>query len=138
MRRLILDTQCLLSAVAGHSQGRQTPLALLWQDFRRRELTLVFGETSLLEVQRVLDYPAVARLGITPGTAFTAAKDLLMLGEYCAPVPAHQWPSLSDRGDWFLLDLLYHSAADALLTRDRQVLKAGRALGLPVQPPEAE
>lgn len=135
MKRLILDTQCLLSAVSGHSQGLSTPLALLWQGFRRREVTLVFSEASLLEIQRVLDYSGVSRLGITPGTAFIAASDLLMLGEYHSPVTASTWPSLSDRGDWFLFDLLYHSAADALVSRDRQVLKAGQALGLPVVRP---
>ena len=135
MNRLILDTQCLLSAVSAASRGQETPLAQLWRGFRRREVLLVFSETSLLEVQRVLDYAGVARLGITSGTAFAAARDLLRLGEYHAAVPAYEWPSLSDPKDWFLLDLLFHSGADALLTRDRQVLKAGAALGLPVRAP---
>lgn len=136
MRRLILDTQCFLSAVAAHAHGRDTALARTWQAFRTRELGLVFGETLLLEIQRVLDYPSVARLGISAGMAFTAATELLLLGEYAAPVPAISWPTLSDRNDWHLFDLLYHTGADALVTRDVQVLKAGRVLGMPVFSPD--
>ncbi|SEJ92995.1 hypothetical protein SAMN04488058_1408 [Deinococcus reticulitermitis] len=62
MRRLILETQFLLSEVSAASWGRETPLAQIWREFRRRELALVFSEASLLEVQRVLDSPAVAPL----------------------------------------------------------------------------
>lgn len=135
MKRLILDTQCLLSAISAYHQGKTTPLATLWSEFRRREMLLVFSEPLLLEVQRVLDYPSTTRLGITSGQAFAASSSLLMLGEYHAPVPRYSWPSLSDPNDWFLLDLLYYSAADALVTRDRRVLRAGQALGLPVRAP---
>ena len=55
MTRLILDTQCLLSAISASHQGRGTPLATLWGGFRRREVMLVFSEPLLLEVRRVLD-----------------------------------------------------------------------------------
>ncbi len=136
MRRLILDTQCLLSAVAAHAQGRETVLARIWREFRTRETQLVFGEELLLEVGRVLDYPSVARLGITSGTAFAAAANLLLLGEYHAPVPRYAWPSLSDPKDWHLFDLLYLAQPDALITRDARVLAAGRALRMPVRTPE--
>lgn len=136
MRRLILDTQCLLSAVAAHAQGRDTKLAHVWRTFRARETQLVFGEALLLETQRVLDYASVARLGITSGMAFAAAADLLLLGKYHAPVVRHSWPSLSDPNDWHLLDLLYVAQPDALVTRDARVLAAGRALGMPVKMPE--
>ncbi|WP_102125539.1 PIN domain-containing protein [Deinococcus planocerae] len=137
MRRLILDTQCLLSAVAAYAQGRETTLARVWYEFRTRETQLVFGEELLLEVGRVLDYPSVARLGISSGTAFAAAANLLLLGEYHAPVPRNAWPSLSDPNDWHLLDLLYSAQADALVTRDARVLAAGKALKMPVKTPEA-
>lgn len=135
MTRLILDTQCLLSALSGYHQNKNTPLALLWAQFRRREVILVFSEASLSEVQRVLDYPSITRLKITSGQAFAAASQLLMLGEYHAPVPTYSWPSLADRKDWFLLDLLYHSGADALISRDKRVVQAGTTLGLPIRQP---
>ncbi|GAA5504092.1 hypothetical protein Dxin01_03860 [Deinococcus xinjiangensis] len=135
MNRLILDTQCLLSAISGYHQDRETSLASIWAAFRRREVVLVFSEASLSELQRVLDYPGVTRLNITSGQAFAAASQLLMLGEYHAPVPSYSWPSLTDKKDWFLLDLLYHSEADALISRDKRVLEAGVALGLPVREP---
>ena len=111
-------------------------MARIWRDFRTREIQLVFSEILLLEVQRVLDYPSVARLGISSGTAFSAATELLLLGEYHAPLPHFNWPTLTDPDDWHLFDLLYHAEADALITRDTQVLKAGRTLGLPARLPE--
>lgn len=135
MKRLILDTQCLLSAVSGYHQHKSTSLAAIWAAFRRRELILVFSEVSLTEIQRVLDYASVRQLNITSGQAFAAASQLLLLGEYHAPVPTYSWPSLTDEKDWFLLDLLYHSEADALISRDKRVLQAGVALGLPIRKP---
>lgn len=135
MTRLVLDTQCLLSAISSYHQNRATPLSSIWADFRRREVILVFSEDSLAEAQRVLDYASIERLNITSGQAFAAGSQLLLLGEYHAPVPTYSWPSLTDQKDWFLLDLLYHSGADALITRDKRVLQAGVALGLPVRKP---
>lgn len=135
MTRLILDTQCLLSAISGYHQHKSTPLASLWAQFRCHEVILVFSEASLLEIQRVLDYPSMLRLNITSGQSFAAAAHLLMLGEYHARVPSYSWPSLSDKKDWFLFDLLYHSAAEALISRDKRVLQAGAVLGLPVRKP---
>lgn len=73
MKRLILDTQCLLSAVSGYHQHKSTSLAAIWAAFRRRELILVFSEVSLTEIQRVLDYASVRQLNITSGQAFAAA-----------------------------------------------------------------
>ncbi len=84
MTRLILDTQCLVSAISGYHQHSGTPLASLWGDFRRREVILVFSEESLAEAQRVLDYASIERLNITSGQAFVACSQLLLLGEYHA------------------------------------------------------
>lgn len=53
-----------------------------------------------------------------------------------APVAHYEWPSLSDIKDWYLLDLLFDSGADALVTEDKQILKAGRFLKLEVLRPD--
>lgn len=135
MTRLILDTQCLLSAIRGHGKGEQTILATIWRGHLTAEIRLLHSEASLDEIARVLDYESIKPMKITPSMAFSAAVSLLLLGEYVAPVPRLSWPSLSDPDDWYLLDLLYHSNADALLSRDTQVLKAGRHLSLPIFSP---
>jgi len=43
-----------------------------------------------------------------------------------------EWPTLRDPKDWYLLDLLAATSADALLTLDRKLLEAGEALSLNV------
>lgn len=89
----------------------------------------------LSEIERILSYPKVIALGVTPALAFSTAVDLLHLGEYWPNVARYDWPSVSDPKDWYLFDLLFTSGADALITQDRGILRAGMALQLPVLHP---
>ena len=41
----------------------------------------------------------------------------------------------TDPKDWYLFDLLFEARTDALVTQDWAVLRAGKALGLPVLHP---
>ena len=68
--------------------------------------------------------------------SFQFATQLFQIGEYYASVPAHDWPSCPDRKDWYLLDLLMASGADALISKDRHLLRLREALGLPVFEPK--
>ncbi len=131
--RLILDANVLLNAITAPSS---TILGRLHTRFRRGEVRVVFSEVLLTEFQSILEYPRIVerfKLGAADG--FGVARDLLLLGEYVAPVPRFDWPSLSDPKGWYLLDLLFEAQADALVTQDRAVLVAGAALGLPVWHP---
>ena len=91
----------------------------------------------LVELERILTYPKVLALGVTPSLTFAAAVDLLQLGEYWPIVPRYDWPSVNDLKDWYLFDLLFEAQADALVTQDRGLLSAGEALGLPVMAPHS-
>jgi predicted nucleic acid-binding protein len=47
-------------------------------------------------------------------------------------VNRYDWPSLKDKKDWYLLNLLFDSGADGLITQDQRVLEAGKFLEMPV------
>jgi hypothetical protein len=84
----------------------------------------------------LLEYPHIqTRFKLGAADGFSVARDLLLLGEYVSPVPRFDWPTLTDPKDWYLFDLLFEARTDALVTQDRAVLKAGKALDLPVLHP---
>ena len=122
----------LLGGVVGRDEG---VLRRLYLSFRRGDCAFVLSADHLAELERVLSYPKVLALGVTPARAFAAAVDLLRLGEYWANVARYDWPSVGDAKDWYLFDLLFASGADALVTQDGSLLRAGAALGLPVLHP---
>jgi putative PIN family toxin of toxin-antitoxin system len=140
--RLILDANVLLNAITAPPN---TILGRLNSRFRRFEIRVVFSEALLTEFQQILEYPRIkAQFKLGAADGFAVARDLLLLGEYVSPVPAHghgayvprfDWPTLTDPKDWYLLDLLFEARTDALVTQDSAVLKAGTALGLPVLHP---
>lgn len=132
--RLIPDINVLLSGVT----SEQGPARELYQAARRFEVQFVLAEEHLEELARVLTYPAVLRLGsgISPADAFALAVDLHRLSEIVHLAHRHDWPSCPDPKDWYLLDLFVQAQADAVVSKDRHLLNAGRALGLPVVEPK--
>jgi putative PIN family toxin of toxin-antitoxin system len=139
--RVILDANVLLNAITAPAN---TILGRLHTRFRHNEIRVVFSEALLSEFQQILEYPHIqTRFKLGAADGFSVARDLLLLGEYVSPVPAHghgayvprfDWPTLTDPKDWYLFDLLFEARTDAL-TQDRAVLKAGKALDLPVLHP---
>jgi putative PIN family toxin of toxin-antitoxin system len=127
--RLVVDTNLILRAITGQGLPR-----VLYDCFLRGEVRFVVSEALMFELRRVLTYKRVTGLGsgISPSAGFGLALELMLLSEYHPTVRRHSWPSLSDPKDWFLLDLLWVSSADALLTLDGRVLEAGMKLNLPV------
>jgi uncharacterized protein len=131
--RLILDVNVLLNAI---TTDPATIFGRLYERFRRGEVRFVSSESLLFEFGRILDYPRIqTQFRISPASSFAVARDLLLLGEYIEYVPNFDWPSLHDPKDWYLLDLLLESQANALITQDQGVIKAGKALDLPVLHP---
>jgi len=124
--RVIPDINLLVRALS--SRGLPSRLLL---HFQRGEIRFVVSADLLAELQRVLSYPRVLALGtgITPRAAFGLAVELLTLSEYHPFVKRLEWP---DAKDWYLLDLLAATGADALLTLDRKLLEAGEVLSLNV------
>lgn len=122
----------LLGGITGKDKGLSRQLYL---SFRRGDCAFVLAADHLAELERILSYPKVLALGVTPALAFAAAVDLLHLGEYWPNVARYDWPSVTDPKDWYLFDLLFASSADALVTQDRRLLRAGVALQLPALHP---
>ena len=131
--RFILDINVLIAAMIGKETSIEKRL---YQSSRRRECIFVTSEELFDELQRVVDYPNIIKRGVTPAVAAGMVFNLLHLGEYHSTVKKLEWPSLTDKKDWYLLDLLYSSQSDALFTRDKAVLKAGKALAMPIFHPE--
>ena len=103
----------------------------LYLSFRGGDCAFVLSADHLAELERVLSYPKVLALGVTPARAFAAAVDLLHLGEYWPYVARYDPPSAGDAKARYL----FASGADALVTQDGPLLRAGAALGLPVLHP---
>ncbi len=87
------------------------------------------------ELSRVLGYEKVVKQGVTPTLAFNVAIDLTRLGYYISKVPKFDWPSVNDVKDLYLFDLLFASNANALTSRDKKVLRAGKSRDLPITHP---
>jgi predicted nucleic acid-binding protein len=127
--RIIPDANVFLNGITGRPN---TLNRRLYQNFRRGLNRFVFSESWLTEFERILEYPDVIALGLTPSLVAKVTHDLWLLGEYVNLVPLYDWPGVGDRKDWFLFDLLLESNADALVTQDRRLLEAGKKLKLPV------
>ncbi len=126
---VIADINVLLNGITGRSN---TLSRRIYEAFQRGELQFVISEALLAELENVFDYSTVMALGVTPRTAARVMRELMLLGEYIAPVPRYDWDSLPDTKDWYLLDLLFESRADALVTQDKKILSTGAKLRMPV------
>jgi putative PIN family toxin of toxin-antitoxin system len=127
--RLIADVNVFLFGLVA-KQGSLTER--FYRAFSRSDICLVFSSELTLELQEIVAYPKVVAKGVTPAIAFRLAREIYELGEYYPRVNRYDWPSLKDKKDWYLLNLLFDSGADGLITQDQSVLDAGKFLGMPV------
>lgn len=128
--RVIPDIHVLLSGATS-----KTGLAHeLYQSTQRYEVQFVLSDGHFHELRRVLTYPGVLRLGggITPSDAFGLAVELFQTAEILTVVEQFDWPSCPDPKDWYLLDLFMASRADAIISRDKHLLRLRDSLSLPV------
>ena len=59
------------------------------------------------------------------------------LPPHYSPAPLRFWPSITDRKDWWLLDLAFESGADHIVTWNTRHLAPAGSLGFDVlEPPE--
>lgn len=132
--RLIPDVNVLLSGAT----SERGPARALYLAALRFEVTFVLGEGHFMELRRVLTYPAVLRLGggITPSDAFNLAVGLYESAEVVRRTERLDWPSCPDPKDWYLLDLFAAARPDAVVTRDKHLLRLRDLLGLPVFEPK--
>jgi putative PIN family toxin of toxin-antitoxin system len=127
--RLIADINVLLPGMAG---TRATLAERLYRQFYRGNLRFIFSSSYLDELERVVDYPRIERFNLTRGQTLRLVRNLYDFGEYLPMVPKYDWPSLTDKKDWYLLNLLVEAKTDGLITQDKKVLAAGQKLEMPV------
>jgi uncharacterized protein len=133
--RLIPDVHVILSGAT----SLVGPAAELFRAAQTFEVVFVLAEDHFTELTQVLTYPQVLRLGgglLTPSASFHLASVLYRCSEYHSRLERQTWPSCPDPKDWYLLDLLITSDADALVTKDKHLLRVGDKLGLPIFEPK--
>lgn len=70
------------------------------------------------------------------GRAVSAALNLVFMCKFYHP-HKHDWPSITDEKDWWILDLAFESGADHIVTWNMNHLAPARTLGFDViTPPE--
>ncbi len=85
------------------------------------------------ELTRTMGKPYVERHA-SVGRAVYIALTLAYMGKAHVP-PRHDWPSISDRKDWWVLDLAFESGADHIVTWNTRHLAPARSLGFDVLDP---
>ncbi len=125
--RIIPDVNVILNGAVGkpNSVNRR-----VYEAFQRGLMKFIVSENWLLEFERVVGYEKVQAFGITPPVVAKTMREILLLGEYIAPVPRLDHTDMSDKKDWYLLDLLVEANADALITQDSKLLAYGRKYDL--------
>ncbi len=129
----VLDTMVVVSGIMGLVGGSDARTLLALETGLAR---LALSDAGLRELNAVLARDFFALHHPEPKRIFRAGLMLGLMGELYRP-ERFDWISLSDKKDWWILDLAFASGADFIVTRDKKVLKAANALGFfAVQPPE--
>ncbi len=99
------------------------------------DIRLAISDDQLSELVRVMGYEDVeAGIG-QPVRAFEVGLDLGGMGTMYHPRRL-DWPSLRDPRDGWIFDLAYDAGADYIVSFDRAVCDAARALGFEPLTPE--
>ncbi len=129
---IVLDTSVVVAATLGSPDASSARVidAVATGDAR-----LALSDDYLEEMSRTMGKPYL-EAHASVGIAFRVALVLAYMGGSHRPV-RHEWPSIPDRKDWWLLDLAFESAADSIVTWNMRDLGPGRSLGFEVlEPPE--
>jgi putative PIN family toxin of toxin-antitoxin system len=130
---IVLDTMVVLSGIMGRVDASD---ARTLEAIETGRVRLALSDDWLRELNDVLGREAVLAREIEPGRAFRAGLTLGLMGELYRP-ERFDWVSLTDRKDWWMLNLAYASSADFIVTRDKRVINAATALGFDVLTPPA-
>ncbi|NJK43648.1 MAG: putative toxin-antitoxin system toxin component, PIN family [Pleurocapsa sp. SU_196_0] len=130
---IVMDTMVVVSAVMGRVDASD---ARTLEAVETGRVRLALSDEWLRELSDVMSRDFILERETEPGRAFRAGLTLGLMGELFRPERL-DWVSLTDRKDWWLLNLAYASGADFIVTRDRRVTRAATALGFDVvTPPE--
>jgi putative PIN family toxin of toxin-antitoxin system len=130
---IVLDTVIAIGGLLGKPEGSD---AKVLRYIEVGGVRLATSDAGLRELAQVLERPEITQKLPEPARVFRAALSIGLMGALYHPT-RFNWPSLVDEKDWWLLDLAYEAKANYIVSRDKQVIKAGRTLGFKVvTPPE--
>lgn len=131
MLKAVLDTNVIVSAII---TGKGIPFQLL-QAWRKREWDLVISPQLLLEVQRVLSVPKIARVYAITRQDIT---DLIWLFTHRATIVSEHLTILRtvrDPKDDHILACAKEGEADYIVTGDQDLLTLTSYEGIPIVKP---
>lgn len=129
---IVLDTSVVATATLGSTDASS---AAVVDAVDAGGVRLALSDDYLDEMARTMSKPYLQE-NASVGRAFRIALTLAYMGEGFRPA-RHEWPSIPDRKDWWLLDLAFESAADSIVTWNTRHLGPARSLGFKVlDPPE--
>ena len=115
---IVLDTGVVVRALTGRLDCASSEVVRAVQT---GEIRLAVCDAFLIETTRVLREPRVeSRIG-SAGRAFEVALDLAFMGRHHRP-QRHDWPSVPDPKDYWMLDLAFAAEADFIVTWDPHLL----------------
>ena len=115
---IVLDTGVLVRALTGRPDSSSSAVVRMVQT---GEVRLAVSDAFLAETTRVLREPRVEARIASAGRAYEVALDLGFMGLHYRP-QRHDWPSIPDPDDYWILDLVLTSGADFIVTWDQHLL----------------
>ena len=128
----MLDTNVVTAALMGRPHSSNSRII---GEIHAGSVGLALSNDYMDEMVRTMSTPRVeahASVGRSVGIALVLAY----MGTAYRP-RKHDWPSIPDRKDWWLLDLALQSEADHIVTWDTRHLAPARTLGFDVLDPPA-
>ncbi len=137
MKKIIIDTNCLISFVSNRNPAQQEKIATLFDNARRLKKLIVchhhvlsefvFVLTSVYSVKAKNVQKMLADLVAMPGISYTSDVDIQTL--------LSLWPeNISDYGDAVIAAYCKKTKGTKIATFDKKFNKALTRAGLPVQP----
>lgn len=129
---IVLDTNVVTAAAMGSLHSANSRII---DEVQTGSVRLALSDDYLTELVSTMSKPRVEE-NASVGRAVYIALVLAHMGRTYRP-RKHDWPSIPDHKDWWMLDLAFGSGADHIVTWDTRHLAPARALGFDVLDPPA-
>lgn len=111
---VVLDTQVVISALIGSERASSYRVV---RAAGTGEVRLALSDAFLAELVRTVRRRYEQGMIVNAARAFEVALDVGLMGELYTPA-GHEWPSVSDPGDYWLPDLAWEAGADFVVSGD--------------------
>lgn len=129
---IVLDTSVVVSALVGPPGS---PHDRLIDKVASGDVLLALSDDFLRELSRVVGYPDVEPQIVSAARALRYGLELGVMGNL-RPTPRHDWPSIRDPKDGWMLDLAWTVYADCIVSRDPHLTRATMPFPVEVLEPQ--